>query len=188
MPWLCNTIFFWNQYCNLVYLSPIARSAKLCLCILWTSFCIQGFPAYIMRFPLQSIFTLFSWPPVKCRRSKFLLQDFSNYDLKGANTVMIFAVPRTMPVLGQKIQSECAHGTNIMAYRFEMPLATRNSNNSKNGEGKQAKKEESDQSSCMVPSNRSDEDEYENEDDEDLQLRANCIYNQEEMRIYRMGE
>ena len=40
----------------------------------------------------------------------------------------------------------------------------------------------------MVPSNRSDEDEYENEDDEDLQLRANCIYNQEEMRIYRMGE
>ena len=75
-----------------------------------------------------------------------------------------------------------------MAYRFEMPLATRNSNNSKNGEGKQAKKEESDQSSCMVPSNRSDEDEYENEDDEDLQLRANCIYNQEEMRIYRMGE
>lgn len=109
---------------------------------------------------------------------------------------MIFAVPRTMPILGQKIQSECSPGTNIMAYRFEMPLATTSTGSSssnvvvtpkqknsttENGNGGGDKSQEG--------SDRiSDRNEEAEDDDEDLRLRASCIYDREEMRIYRMGE
>ena len=76
-----------------------------------------------------------------------------------------------MPILGRKIQSECSPGTNVMSYRFKMPLA----NNSE----------------TIVEqtlSQGSDDENKLNPADEDLQLRATCIYDQEEMRIYRMGE
>ncbi len=112
-------------------------------------------------------------------RSRFLLQDFSNYNLKKANTIMIFAVPRTMPILGQKIQSECSYGTNIMAYRFKMPLADSTSTISKNEKSNYAKQE--DISCAVLPGS-------DGNDDKDLRLRATCVYDQEEMRIYRMGE
>ena len=116
---------------------------------------------------------------MKYSRSRFLLQDFSNYNLKEANTIMIFAVPRTMPILGRKIQSECSYGTNIMAYRFKMPLADITSPSSKNEESAHTKQEDL---SCVTPS------ESDGEDEEDLRLRATCVYEQEEMRIYQMGE
>ena len=76
-----------------------------------------------------------------------------------------------MPILGRKIQSECSPGTNVMSYRFKMPLA----NNSKS-------------ISRENPSQVSGDENELNHGDEDLQLRATCIYDQEEMRIYRMGE
>lgn len=153
---------------------------------------------------LSSLRRLLFWPLEVKRRSRFLLQDFSHYDLKDANTVMIFAVPRTMPILGRKIQSECSPGTNIMAYRFEMPLATsistgssdsssrsnvdvttkqqkKTTNTIKNGNGSGDKNQED--------SDRTSDGNDETEDeDEDLRLRATCIYDREEMRIYRMGE
>ena len=117
----------------------------------------------------------------ECRRSKFLLKDFSHYNLQHANTIMIFAVPRTMPVLGRKIQSECTPGTNIMAYRFEMPLATSSTTtHTKYGEANQ-------DSTTRISNSRSSSGEV-NDDAIDTSLRATCIYNQEEMRIYRMGE
>lgn len=132
----------------------------------------------------------------KHRRSKFLLGDFSNYNLKDANTVMIFAVPRTMPVLGRKIQSECSRGTNIMAYRFEMPLALKtddetfdknNTTNPSRIEERGESIESSHRHTSSVTLSDADAD-NEKDDDEDLRLRATCTYDREEMRIYRMGE
>ena len=93
---------------------------------------------------------------------------------------MIFAVPRTMPLLGKKIQSECSRGTNILSYRFPMPLASscsatnNNNNNTKDKENNNKK-------------NNSDDNNDDDEED-DLRLQASCIYDQEEMRIYRMGK
>lgn len=109
------------------------------------------------------------------RRSQFLLQDFSNYNLKDANTIMIFAVPRTMPILGRKIQSECLDGTTVMAYRFQMPLAASSETTAESSNN------DDDESTSSVNTENKD-------DNDDLRLRATCIYDQEEMRIYRMGK
>jgi hypothetical protein len=103
------------------------------------------------------------WPSqIQCR-TKFLRQDFHSYNLCRADVVMIFAIPRTMPVLGAKIQSECAPGTNILAYRFGIPLLQRRYGNSDN--------------------HTNDND---NNKDE-VRLNADLIYDREDMRIYRMN-
>ena len=95
---------------------------------------------------------------------------------------MVFAVPRTMPILGQKIQSECSPGTKIMAYRFEMTLATTSMWTAiENTTTATAKvKEQITTESSVVDS--------EIKAVVDMRLQAKCIYDQEEMRIYRMGE
>lgn len=70
-----------------------------------------------------------------------------------------------------------------MAYRFEMPVAKPFTNDGaaeKEGDSKDNEIE----SMAHGRSDGVDEDIV----DEDLQLRATCIYDQEEMRIYRMGE
>ena len=90
---------------------------------------------------------------------------------------MIFAVPRTMPLLGRKIQSECSPGTDILAYRFKMPLKTTTKDKVK----KKNENSNVERSSSVSSSENSD-------DENDLRLQASCIYDQEEMRIYRMGE
>jgi SAM-dependent methyltransferase len=63
------------------------------------------------------------WTPQEKSLSSFLRQDFHSYNLQDADTIMIFAIPRTMPVLGKKIQQECKLGTDILAYRFGIPLS-----------------------------------------------------------------
>eukprot|EP00536_Pseudo-nitzschia_multiseries_P002583 jgi/Psemu1/183731/e_gw1.34.66.1 len=131
---------------------------------------------------LSSFRRQFFWSLDAKRRSQFLLQDFSNYNLKDADTVMIFAVPRTMPILGQKIQSECSPGTNVMAYRFEMPLADADVSATTNETCTTISSEE--------PTTTTETEGQDNDYVEvsDLRLQAKCIYDQEEMRIYRMGE
>mmetsp|Transcript_6683 Transcript_6683/g.19279 ORF Transcript_6683/g.19279 Transcript_6683/m.19279 type:complete len:380 (+) Transcript_6683:93-1232(+) len=159
---------------------------------------------------LSSLRRRFFWSADAKRRSQFLLQDFSNYNLKDADTVMIFAVPRTMPILGQKIQSECLPGTTVMAYRFEMPLAgddagastsvstsasanasasTSASTSTTNGTLAFATAN-SEKSPTTTETNAAQDTETEigNAETSDLRLRAKCIYDREEMRIYRMGE
>jgi len=94
---------------------------------------------------------------------------------------MVFAVPRTMPILGQKIQSECSPGTKIMAYRFEMPLANTSmgtTNEDANTATAKGKGQIAMESSA---------DDSKNKEVVDVRLQAKCIYDQEEMRIYRMG-
>lgn len=107
----------------------------------------------------SSIRRMLFWSRDDRTRSTLLRQDFTHYHLREADTVMIFAVPRTMPVLGRKIQAECKPGTTVLAYRFAIPLAQKDAPN--DGEGG---------------------------DDNDLLLKADLIYDQEEMRIYRMKE
>ena len=146
---------------------------------------------------------------VYTRRSTFLLRDFTNYDLKEANVVMIFAVPRTMPVLGRKIRSECSDGTHILAYRFEMPsrvaavtttddgvgdggddddrtttITTRRHHHTVLAAGsKQQRSETETEGSASASELPSGND----QDDKEFRLEASCIYDEEEMRIYRMG-
>jgi hypothetical protein len=113
----------------------------------------------------------FFWSREVKRRSTFLRQDFHSYQHLGqADTIMIFAIPRTMPILGEKIQRECSRGTDILAYRFGIPLATE-----KEKIGDDDKKEE--HTSSLSSS-------FEN--DNDARLHADLIYDREDMRIYRM--
>jgi hypothetical protein len=103
------------------------------------------------------------WTPQEKLLSSFLCQDYHSYNLQNADTVMIFAIPRTMPVLGTKIQRECKPGTDILAYRFGIPLSGEN-------EG-------------LLTVNRTNDpiiDQYRNG-----RLYADLIYNEEDMRIYR---
>ena len=116
------------------------------------------------------------WSKEVKKRSQFLRQDFLSYNLKSVNTIMIFGVPRTMPILGKKIQTECSLGTNILSYRFDIPLASSSTSpqipmqTSKTNNNKETRKNNNN-----------------NNEKEELRLQANCIYNREEMKIYRMG-
>ncbi|KAG7352491.1 RNA methylase [Nitzschia inconspicua] len=104
------------------------------------------------------------WTRQEKALSSFLRQDFHSYNLKNADTIMIFAIPKTMPILGSKIQLECGPGTDIVAYRFGIPLAIENS--------------ESDLSQDK-PSRPLDESE------QAVRLHADLIYDRADMRIYR---
>jgi hypothetical protein len=110
------------------------------------------------------------WSKEVKKRSQFLRQDFLSYNLKSVNTIMIFGVPRTMPILGKKIQTECSLGTNILSYRFDIPLASTSTS-----------------SQIPTQTSKTKNNNNNNNDKDELRLQANCIYNREEMKIYRMG-
>lgn len=63
------------------------------------------------------------WSAAERSRSKLLWLDLFEYDLKDANAVMIFGVTPLMKPLSQKIASQCKSGTDILSYRFALPLA-----------------------------------------------------------------
>jgi hypothetical protein len=100
------------------------------------------------------------WTTQEKSHSTFLRQDFHSYNLHDADTIMIFAIPRTMPVLGTKIQRECKPGTYVLAYRFGIPLSFENKDILTRD---------------TVPIDH----------DHNIRLHADLIYDQEEMRIYR---
>lgn len=97
------------------------------------------------------------WTPQEKALSTFLRQDFHSFNLRDADTIMIFAIPKTMPVLGTKIQVECAPGTDVLAYRFGIPLAVEKSTD------------------VNSPENQI----------RNARLNADLIYDREDMRIYR---
>jgi hypothetical protein len=108
------------------------------------------------------------WTSQERALSSFRRQDFISYNnLKEADTVMIFAIPKTMPILGTKIQLECRPGTDILAYRFGIPLAVDKNDGKDNGDAH--------------PTGSS-----QGNDDDDIRLCADLIYDREDMRIYRM--
>ena len=108
---------------------------------------------------LSSLRRQLFWTREIKQRSLFLRQDFLKYNLQNADTIMIFGVPRTMPLLGKKIQSECAVGTNILSYRFAIPLIETKGSRTRAREKKL--------------------------DSDETRLHADCFYDREEMKIYR---
>jgi hypothetical protein len=86
------------------------------------------------------------WSASEKERSTFIWSNFFNYNIGHANTVMIFGVTPLMKSLSQKIVEDCNPGTDVLSYRFAIPLA------------------------------------YDEEPD---LLKADIIYDEQEMRIYR---
>jgi len=72
---------------------------------------------------LSSIRRRFFWSASERERSQIIWADFFSYSLKDANTVMMFGVAPLMKPLSQKIATECAPGTDVLSYRFALPLA-----------------------------------------------------------------
>jgi hypothetical protein len=102
-----------------------------------------------LNFTLWALSTIrrqFFWSAAERERSTFLWKNFFDYNLKDANTVMIFGVTPLMKSLSQKIAAECNRGTDVLSYRFAIPLAY--------------------------------------EQNPDL-LKAEIVYDEQEMRIYR---
>jgi hypothetical protein len=123
------------------------------------------------------------WPEDVRARSKFICGDFTHYNLSHADTVMIFAVPRTMPILGKKIQAECKSGTTVLAYRFAIPLA------------QTQHQQQQDDKNYNKGTTMDDDKGRHNKDgnnvvanDNSMLLNADLVYDQEDMRIYRMKE
>ena len=65
----------------------------------------------------------FFWNVTLRRRCRFYRQDFFSYSLHQANTCLIFGVTPLMVPISRKLAQECAPGTHVLAYRFQLPLA-----------------------------------------------------------------
>jgi hypothetical protein len=72
---------------------------------------------------LSSVRRLLFWSTAERERSEFIRGDFFSYNLKDANTVMMFGVVPLMKPLSEKIASECSSGIDVLSYRFALPLA-----------------------------------------------------------------
>jgi SAM-dependent methyltransferase len=106
------------------------------------------------------------WTAQERALSMFLRRDFHSYNLCDADTIMIFAIPKTMPILGTKIQTECKPGTEILAYRFGIPLATEDAENA----GEDSNNTSPSDTVAVV------------------RLSADLIYERGDMRIYQMKD
>lgn len=62
------------------------------------------------------------WSREEKANSTLLWKNFFEYDIAHANTVMIFGVTPLMKPLSQKIATECHPGTDVLSYRFGIPL------------------------------------------------------------------
>jgi hypothetical protein len=117
------------------------------------------------------------WPSEIKQRTSFVRQDFHSYNLRHANTIMIFTIPRTMPVLGTKIQTECLPGTNILAYRFGIPLLVTD---------EKQNEDDNDGEFSSTKRNLGNGDSRNDNKTSDIRLNADLIYDRGDMRIYRM--
>jgi len=63
------------------------------------------------------------WSKEEKANSQILWKNFFDYDIGHANTVMIFGVTPLMKPLSEKIAKECRVGTDVLSYRFGLPLA-----------------------------------------------------------------
>lgn len=117
---------------------------------------------------ISSIRRQLFWTPRQKALSSFLRSDFHSYNLRDADTIMIFAIPKTMPILGTKIQTECRPGTEILAYRFGIPLAL---------EGEDAAGDDKAEDESTTP-----------DAIEEVRLSADLIYERGDMRIYQMKD
>ena len=118
---------------------------------------------------IENNFTLWAFSSVRRRlfwtrserqNSTFLWANFFEYDLRSAGTVMIFGVNPIMGALSRKISAECRPGTDVLSYRFAIPLSSQQQDDDiAHGREKFTK--------------------------EEPLLDARIVYDDEEMRIYR---
>jgi len=66
---------------------------------------------------------LIFWSREEKANSQILWKNFFEYDIGHANTVMIFGVTPLMTPLSKKIAKECKVGTDVLTYRFGLPVA-----------------------------------------------------------------
>jgi hypothetical protein len=63
------------------------------------------------------------WSKEEKENSTLLWKNFFDYDIAKANTIMIFGVTPLMKPFSQKIAAQCQPGTDVLSYRFGLPLA-----------------------------------------------------------------
>ena len=63
------------------------------------------------------------WSREEKANSQILWKNFFDYNIGHANTVMIFGVTPLMTPLSKKIAKECKVGTDVLSYRFGLPVA-----------------------------------------------------------------
>jgi hypothetical protein len=66
------------------------------------------------------------WSREEKANSQILWKNFFQHDIGHANTVMIFGVTPLMKPLSEKIAKECKVGTDVLSYRFPLPVASSN--------------------------------------------------------------
>jgi hypothetical protein len=62
------------------------------------------------------------WTKNERKRTSFYCQDMFHYDIRAADTVMVFGVKPLMQSLSAKLKRECQPGAHVMSYRFRLPL------------------------------------------------------------------
>lgn len=80
---------------------------------------------------LSQLRRILFWSSHERRHSKFFCRDFFQYDIKRADTVMIFGIQPLMEPLSRKLATECQPGATVLSYRFVLPVLNR----LRNGEG-----------------------------------------------------
>lgn len=117
---------------------------------------------------ISALRRIFSPSPIR-NSSTFLLGDIWKQNISDADAVMIFGVKPLMPLIADKIASECRPGTFVMSYRFHVPLYS-----SVQGQVK-VQKVNTDKTASGGRNGKG-------------ALGADLVYNLEEMRIYELRD
>jgi len=122
----------------------------------WTATGIEMNPTLWL---ISQIRRLWSTAEVR-KRSRFVLGDMFQHNIRSADAVMIFGVKPLMPRIANKISTECKVGTCVMSYRFRIPVVGNACGNDRNF------------------NNSSEEEEG--------KLHAEMVYDEEEMRVWQV--
>jgi len=115
---------------------------------------------------LSNLRRRFFWSPDERYRSEFQCRDFWNTSLllSTADTILIFGIAPLMRPLSAKLRRDCCRpGTHILSYRFPLPVAAASADDNDGMSGEKKRN---------------------NDKDNELLVRADLIYDEEEMRIY----
>jgi hypothetical protein len=115
-----------------------------------------GVELNVTLYALAQIRRLFFWTRDERARSNFYCRNLFDYSIKEADAVFFFGVTPLLIPISEKIAKECRAGTHVLAYRFPLPLSTK-----QHGDG-----DDGDESETETP--------Y-----------AKLVYDEEEMRIYQ---
>lgn len=106
------------------------------------------------------------------KRAHIICGDLFQQPLHDADAVLIFGVKPLMKDISLKLRRECRPGTHILSYRFPLPLLSTGMNSSSSGNSK----ESGDRGGASAGSSTC----------EVALLNAEMVYDEEEMRIYKV--